>query len=144
MSVKEIKQGKLTWINISKVNDESIAYLRDNYKFHHLDIEDIHSESQNPKLDVYKDYLFLVLHFPQWKPSSKKIIPHEVDIFVGDNYVITIQHGKNKEIKNFFYRCMNNKKLKNEWMDGSSGFLLYKLLEALYGQSRPLLNNIGK
>lgn len=144
MSVKEIKQGKLTWINISKVNDESIAYLRDKYKFHHLDIEDIQSESQNPKLDVYKDYLFLVLHFPQWKSATKKIIPHEVDIFVGPDYVITVQHGKHKEIKNFFYRCMNNKKLKTEWMSKSSGFLLYKLLESLYGQSRPVLNNIGK
>ncbi len=97
MSVKEIKQGKLTWVNISKVNDESIAYLRDKYKFHHLDIEDIQSESQNPKLDVYKDYLFLVLHFPQWKSATKKIIPHEVDIFVGENFLITVQHGKDKD-----------------------------------------------
>lgn len=144
MSVKEIKHGKLTWINISKINDDSIAYLRDTYKFHQLDIEDIQSESQNPKLDVYKDYLFLVLQFPQWKSNNKKILPHEVDMFVGENYVITIQHGKNKEIKDFFYRCMNNKKLKNEWMHHSSGFLFYKLLEALYSQSRPVLNNIGK
>ncbi|PLX28769.1 hypothetical protein C0581_01010 [Candidatus Parcubacteria bacterium] len=144
MSVKEIKQGDLTWINISKVNEESIEYLKKNFKFHHLDLEDIQSESQNPKLDAYKTYLFLVLHFPQWKSSSKKIIPHEVDMFVGDNYVITIQHGKNKEIKNFFYRCMNNRKIKTEWMSKSSGYLLYKLLESLYGQTRPTLSNIGK
>ncbi|MBT3538711.1 magnesium transporter CorA family protein [Candidatus Parcubacteria bacterium] len=144
MSVKEIKQGDLTWVNISKVNEESIDYLKKNFKFHHLDLEDIQSESQNPKLDAYKTYLFLVLHFPQWKSSSKKIVPHEVDMFVGDNYVITIQHGKNKEIKNFFYRCMNNRKIKADWMNKSSGYLLYKLLESLYGQTRPTLSNIGK
>jgi len=144
MSVKEIKQQNLTWVNIGKVNGETIDYLKKKHKFHHLDVEDIQSEIQNPKLDVYKNYLFLILQFPQWKFSSKKIVPHEVDIFVGENFLITIQHGKNKEIKNFFYRCMNNRKIKSDWMNGSSGYLLYRLLEALYGKTRPLLNNIGK
>ncbi len=144
MSIKIIKEKHLTWINISKIDEKTITYLHDNYQFHHLDLEDIQSESQTPKIDVYKNYLFLVLHFPQWKNNNKKIITHEVDIFVGDNYLITVQHGKNKEIKNFFYKCMNNRKLKNNWMSKNSGFLLYKLLEALFAQSRPILNNIGR
>ena len=144
MSIKEIKYGKLTWVNISSINDESVTYLKKNYKFHHLDYEDIQSESQIPKLDSYDKYIFLVLHFLNWKNNSKKIQPHEVDFFVGDNYLITIQHGKNKEIKNFFYRCMNNKKLKEKWMSKSSGYLLYKLLESLFNQSRQILNNVGK
>lgn len=144
MAIKEIKQQNLTWVNISKADQENIDHLKKKYKFHHLDFEDIESETQIPKLDIYKNYLFLILQFPQWKFSSKKIVPHEVDIFAGENYLITIQHGKNKEIKNFFYRCMNNKKIRSDWMNGSSGYLLYRLLEALYGKTRPILNNIGK
>ncbi|MBI2436625.1 MAG: magnesium transporter CorA family protein [Candidatus Magasanikbacteria bacterium] len=144
MSVKEIKQGALTWIHISKVNEESIAYLKKAHKFHHLDFEDIQSESQNPKLDVYDSYLFLVFHFPEWKQNSKKIVPHEIDFFVGENYMITVQHGKNSEVKDFFYRCMNNRKIKNSWMSKNSGFLLYKLLESLFNESRPMLNSLGK
>jgi len=144
MAVKEIKQNNLRWIHIGGINEDSVDFLKKNFKFHHLDLEDIQSESQNSKLDSYKNYLFVVLHFPQWKQSNKKIISHEVDFFVGDDYVITIQHGKNKEIKNFFYRCINNKKLRQEWMSMSSGFLFHKILEALYSQSRPVLNNVGK
>ncbi len=144
MAVKELTQGNLTWINISSVDQAAISYLKEHFKFHHLDLEDIQSESQTPKIDVYKNYLFLVLHFPQWKSQSKKIITHEVDFFVGDNYLITVQHGKNKEIKNFFYRCMNNRKVKSTWMSQSSGFLLYQLLQALFGETRSLLNTIGK
>lgn len=144
MAVKELTQGDLKWINISSVDQAAIAYLKEHFKFHHLDLEDIQSESQTPKIDVYKNYLFLVLHFPQWKAQNKKIITHEVDFFVGENYVITVQHGKNKEIKNFFYRCMNNRKVKSTWMSQSSGFLLYQLLQALFGETRTLLNTIGK
>lgn len=144
MAIKEIKKGSFIWVNIDRVDDEAIAYLKKNYSFHHLDLEDIQSETQNPKIDVYKDYLFLVLHFPQWHNSTKQIKSHEMDVFVGDNYLITIQHSKNKEIKNFFYRCMNNKNINKEWLSSTSGFLLYKLVEALFQQSRPILNNIGK
>lgn len=144
MSVKEIKQDDLKWIHISKINDEAILYLKKTHKFHHLDFEDIQSESQNPKLDVYDNYIFLVFHFPQWKQNTRKVVPHEVDFFVGPNYLITVQHGKNSEIKDFFYRCMNNKKLKNSWMTKSSGFLLYKVLETMFNQSRPMLNSLGK
>ncbi|MFA5211549.1 MAG: magnesium transporter CorA family protein [Patescibacteria group bacterium] len=144
MSIKEIKYGQLTWVNISSINEESINFLKKNYKFHHLDLDDIKSESQIPKLDVYKNYVFLILHFLNWRHHGKKISPHEVDFFIGENYLVTIQHGKNKEIKNFFYRCMNNKKTKENWMSKNSGYLLYKLLESLFSQSRQILNNLGK
>jgi len=144
MSVKQIKQAGLTWTNISNVNEEALKFLKDNFKFHHLDIADIKSESQNPKLDTYKDYLFLVVHFPQWNAKTKKVTSHEIDIFLGPNFLITIQHGKNKEVKNFFYRSMNNRKTRNEWIDKSSGYLLYKILEELFSQSRLMIDSLGK
>lgn len=144
MAIKDIKKGKLTWTNIDRIDDEALEYLKKNHKFHHLDLEDVQSETQTPKIDVYKDYLFLVLHFPQWGEAGHKITSHEVDVFVGKNFLITIQHTKNKEIKNFFYRCMNNRKVSQEWLSQGSGFLLYKLTEALFHQSRPMLNRIGK
>jgi magnesium transporter len=144
MSVKQIKQAGLTWTNISNVNEESLKFLEENFNFHHLDIKDIKSESQNPKLDTYKDYLFLIVHFPQWNIKSKKITSHEIDIFVGPDFLITIQQGKNKEVKNFFYRSMNNRRTRNEWINKSPGFLLYKILEELFSQSRIMINSLGK
>lgn len=144
MSTKEIKQGNLTWTHISHIDDAAIEYLKASYKFHHLDMEDVQSEVQTPKLDAYENYLFLVLHFPQFKENSNKITPHEVDIFLGDNFLITIQNGKNKEIKNLFYRFMGNRKMRTSWMSSTSGYLLYKLVEHLYSNTRPLLNTIGK
>jgi len=144
MAIKEIKKRDLTWVNIDRVDDASIKYLKDHYSFHPLDLEDIQSESQTPKIDVYKNYLFLVLHIPQWKAAKEHVSSHELNIFVGKGFLITIQHTKNKEIKNFFYRCMNNKKINKEWLAQGSDFLLYKLIESLFHQSRPMLNKIGR
>jgi len=144
MAMKIISQKNLSWINIDEVNQESLAYLKEHYNFHHLDLEDIESDSQTPKIDTYKNYLFIILQFPHWDTVHQQIVPHEFGVFVGDNYLITIQHTKTKEMKNFFYKCMKNKKTKRDWMNGTSGFLLYNLIEALFHNARPLLNKMGK
>lgn len=144
MMIKEFKKNNITWINIDQVDAEAISYLKKNYKFHHLDIEDIQSESQTPKIDIYKDYLFLVLHFPAWQNFEKQVKTHELNIFLGDGYLITIQNKKSKEIKNFFYRCMNNRNVNKEWFNDDAAYLLYKLIESLFHEARPILNNIGK
>lgn len=143
-TIKEIKQGDLTWVNIDRVNEESLTYLKDNYNFHHLDLEDLQSESQTPKIDVYKNYLFLVLQFPHWNVASQTILPFEVDFFIGENFLITIQHTKSKEMKNFFYRCMKNRRVKRDWMSQNSGYLVFRIVESLFQNSRPILNNIGR
>ena len=133
MSIKTITEGNISWIHIESVTPEVIEFLRTTYRFHTLDLEDVASESTHiPKLDTYRNYLFLVLHFPQWNHSEKKVEIFEVDFFVGDTYVISIQHGKNKEMTGFFYRCLKNRRIKQDWMSGQSGFLLYNLVVSLY------------
>lgn len=144
MAIKELKQKNLKWINIDQVDAEALTYLKTNYNFHQLDFEDIQSESQTPKIDTYKNYLLIVLQFPQWKGSTQTVGSQEIDIFIGDGYLITIQHSKSKEMKNFFYRCMKNANVKRDWMSNDSGYLLYKLLESLFKNSQPALNAIGK
>ena len=144
MAIRIIKQKNLTWANIDKVDEEALKYLMENYNFHHLDLEDLQSEAQTPKLDVYKNYLFVVLQFPTWQLHSRTISTQEIDMFLGDEYLITIQHTKSKEMKNFFFRCMRNRKIKSDWMNKSSGYLLNRIIESLFSNSEPILNNMGR
>ena len=143
MSIKTFSQNNLTWINIDKIDEESLSYLKKNYQFHHLDYEDLLSEQQVPRIDSYPDYLFIILKFPYWQEEENEIIEHEVDIFVGNDFLITIQHSQSKEIKDFFYRCMNNRKIKEDWLS-SPGVLLYRLIDGLFENTGPILNHMGK
>ena len=144
MSVKTLKSKNLTWVNIEKLDDEALEYLKANYKFHHLDYEDLTGEKQTPKIDVYKNYLFLILHFPQWHVKGHNVATHEVDIFIGKDYVITVQHSKSKEMKSMFYRCMQNRKIKTSWMENGTGHLLYKITDSLFRNTQPIIDTLGK
>lgn len=144
MSIKTIKEPHLTWINIDRVDDEAIKFLKDNYQFHPLDLEDLGSEQQTPKIDPYKNYVFAVVQFPVWNAAEKTIVPFELDVFAGDGYVITIERQKSKEMKRIFYRCLNNRNVRGEWTSGNSGYLLYHILENMFACAHPVLNHIGK
>lgn len=144
MAIKILSHNKLTWVNIDQVDDEARKYLREHHSFHPLDMEDVETEQHAPKIDAYKEYLFIVLQFPQWDAAEKTVMAQEIDMFIGNNYLVTIQKTKSKEVKNFFYRCMNNQSVKDDWMNQTSGYLLYELIESLFHSTRPILNNIGK
>ena len=64
MSVSAVTHQRLTWVNIENASLEDVAYLRKHYTFHPLDLEDVLSQIERPKIDEYDDYLFIVMHFP--------------------------------------------------------------------------------
>jgi magnesium transporter len=60
-----ITNKDLTWINIENPTRESMReILRYGYHFHELNIADCLSKIQIPKIDRYRDYIFVILHFP--------------------------------------------------------------------------------
>ena len=144
MSIKTTTENNLIWINIDTVNDEAVGYLKNNYKFHHLDYDDLQGESQTPKVDIYNNYLFLVFLFPHWEAIVQKIKTFELDIFIGDDYLITATNTRSKEVKEIFYRCVKNPKIKASWMGKTPGYLLYKIMDALFHNAHPILNHIGE
>ena len=60
--IETIKMGTLKWHHVLNPSEEDLQYLKDNFHFHPLDIEDCRSLiNQRPKIDVYDDYYFLIL-----------------------------------------------------------------------------------
>ena len=62
----ELTAAGLTWIHLDSPSLESAQELADRFGWHPLDVEDVMSKRQRPKVDDYADdgYLFGVLHFP--------------------------------------------------------------------------------
>ena len=64
-NLETITNKALTWINIENPTRESMGEVaRQGYHLHELNIEDCLSKIQIPKVDRYKDYIFVLLHFP--------------------------------------------------------------------------------
>lgn len=144
MDIKEIKGRKCRWIHLSEVDESTEAYLKDNFKFHALDIEDVMSVSQRPKIDIYKYYLFLIAVFPYYDKEKLKVRGREVDIFLNRDTLITIAKNNNPFLDHIFERVSTSKKLKKLWVEKGVSFLLYKVLEKLFRESHQAFDIVGR
>lgn len=65
------------------------ALFRDVFAFHPLAIEDALKESHVPKLDDWGNYLYLVFHGLDFDPDTDHLRLHELDLFLGMNYLVS-------------------------------------------------------
>jgi len=71
LNIQSITEGKLTWVYIEKPAAAEVEFLKQHFKFHPLNLDDIVSRIQRPKIDEYDDHLFIVLHFPVFDKQSQ-------------------------------------------------------------------------
>ena len=142
MATKIKKYNNVTWLNIVEPNAEDLRYLKNNFKFHPLDLKDVEGESQRSKIDVYADYAFIILRFPVTYKTDNLIGSHELDVFLSKDTLITVQKKKLKSLNQYFYKVANNKKLQHEIYGSRAALLLYHVLAEMYRSSLKLTDGV--
>jgi len=143
LNLESVAWGELTWINIEAPTKQETEYLAKNYPFHPLDLDDCLSRIQRPKIDEYKDYLFLVFHFPLFSKESRVTTTSQVSVFIGENYLITLHKGELKPLVKLFKECQSDEEFRQEHFSQGSGYLLYRIVDRLVDYCIPILNKIG-
>jgi magnesium transporter len=142
LNIDSITWGNLTWLNIERPTEREIDYLAQNYPFHPLDLEGCLSRVQRPKIDEYKDYLFLVFHFPVFDKEARVTTPSQLSVFIAENYLITLHKGELKPLVKLFRECQIDEESREENFSRGSGYLLYRIIDRLVDYCFPILNKI--
>lgn len=144
MAMQELKGKKCRWIYFNGVDDKVLRYLKKNFKFHSLDIEDVASERQRPKIDIYKYYLFFVAVFPFYDSANFKVKGREVDVFVNEKILITVAKNPHPFLDHIFNRVRKSAKLRKMWLEKGPSFLFYKILEKLFRESHLAVDVVNR
>ncbi|MCP4550718.1 MAG: magnesium transporter CorA family protein [Bacteroidetes bacterium] len=140
--IETIKIGTLKWHHMLNPTDENLQYLKDNYHFHPLDIEDCKTINQRSKIDIYDDYYFLILHFPSFDKKSPFLRTKEVKIFWGEDYIITLGQS-HWLVYQMFQEAIEQKQRNEEFEIGTTDALLYRILERVITESLPIIRRVG-
>src|ERR671918_2967692 len=142
-NVEQIDSNGLRWVNIEWPGSLERTWLEEHFDFHALDLEDVLSRNQRPKIDVYDDYLFIVLHFPVFDSAAGRLGAGELDLFVGPGYLVTIPNQPLQPVEYLFERCRANEELREQLFSRGSGYLLYRLVDDSFDYCFPMLRKIG-
>jgi magnesium transporter len=142
-NVEQIDAAGLRWVNIERPGALERTWLEEHFDFHALDLEDVLSRNQRPKIDVYDDYLFIVLHLPVFDSAVGRLGTGELDLFVGPDYLVTIPNQPLKPVEYLFERCRSKEELREQLFTPGSGYLLYRLVDDSFDYCFPMLRKIG-
>ncbi len=141
--ISQLTADGLTWVHADRPGALEVAYLAERFGFHELDIEDVLSKRQRPKIDEYPDYLFVVLHFPFYDKSVQRLNAAELDVFLGQDFLITLPNVELLPVTYLFRRCEDDAERRADLFSKGSGYLLYHVLDDLFDYCFPILDKIG-
>jgi magnesium transporter len=146
----ELSASGVTWVHLLGPTTEEAQQLATRFGWHPLDVEDVLSRRQRPKVDVYPGddegrggYLFTVLHFPVYDAAIGRLNAGELDAFIGRDYIVTLPAVELRPVSLLFRRAAESDDFREQLLSRGSGRLLYEVLDDLYDYCFPILDKIG-
>ena len=146
----ELSASGVTWVHLLGPTTEEAQQLATRFGWHPLDVEDVLSRRQRPKVDVYAGddagrdgYLFTVLHFPVYDAAIGRLNAGELDAFIGRDYIVTLPAVELRPVSLLFRRAAESEDFREQLLSRGSGRLLYEVLDDLYDYCFPILDKIG-
>lgn len=128
------------WVELSQPERHEFDILRDEFGFHPLAIEDVIKSHQRPKIDIYDRYYFLVFYALSYDSATENLLAHELEMFVGSNYVVTVHRGAVHEVEATLEQWRRNV----EALGVDIGALVYTLMDRIVDDYFPVIDAIAE
>lgn len=131
----------LLWVHFERATSEDAAVLRDDFGLHPLAIEDALNEGyQRPKVEEYEDFTFLLVHGIDYQATGDVVTTAEVDLFVGDRWVISTSQVPMPPIAHLLAETSTGRLA----LPGSSALVAYTLVDALVDNTLPVIDRMDE
>ncbi len=122
----------LTWVDAESPTPEEVRSLMETYGIHPAVGEELLSPTRKPRVTLYKNLVFSVLHFPVWRHTHKNSQHQEVDFIIGEKFLITTRYDAIDAFHKFGKVFEVNSVLEKEEIGDHAGFLFLHILKKLY------------
>jgi len=135
---------KLTWIDLESPTRDEVRSLLEEYSIHPLVANELLSPTMRPRVDVYDNFIYLILYFPTVIHSHGKKQDQEIDFIIGKDFIITV-HYEAVDVLNEFSKMFDmNSFFTKDNITTHAGFIFFYMVRHLYHNVNNELDYIGK
>lgn len=147
--IKKFHYKDLLWIDMQSPTKAEIEEVTKEYKIHPVASSELSKPSVRSHVDIYDDFIYLVLHFPTcqicYGDRAEGVSDvEEIDFIVGKDFLITTHYQEINTLHEFakiFEIDWLQEKSKKEKMH--AGFLMYYIIREMYGDLQDGLDYIN-
>ena len=105
----------------------------DEYDINPLVAEELLSPTLKPKVDFYRDYIYLILHFPAFRHTHQNTQSNqEVDFIIGKDHLITTRYDTIDPLHKFSKVFETDSILDKSDIGTHAGFVFFFMIKKLY------------
>ena len=127
----------LLWIDIEGLQDEDVELLLEVFGLHSLTVEDCIMTNLRPKLEEFERYVFVILQGLK-RNEKGRLVPVELDVCVGRNFLITVRSEPIKVVDEGRLRVEKQSPIIKRGAD----FLFYSITDALIDSYFPIIDEV--
>lgn len=133
----------LVWVDVQSPTQEEVRALMEEFNIHPLAADELLTPTLRPKVDLYNDFIYLILHFPTISHLHDGGHDQEIDFIVGKNFLITTHYDLIDPLHEFSKTFEVNSILEKSNIGDHAGFLLFYILKGLYKMLDSELDHIN-
>jgi len=133
-----LEGGERVWIELEQKDQACEQLLSEQLKLHSLTLEDIWAESEQPKLEDYEEYLYVLLHSIASSDKGTGVKLVELDLVLGPTYVITYDpHGLVDSVREALEHSPH-------MLERGPAWLMHAILDAAVDRYLPIIDKIDR
>ncbi len=122
----------LVWVDVQSPTTEEVRSIMEEFSIHPLAADELLTPTIRPKVDLYPDFIYLILHFPTISHKHDGGHDQEIDFIVGKNFLITTHYDLIDPLHEFSKVFEVNSILEKSNIGDHAGFILFYIMKELY------------
>ena len=132
----------VTWLDIAGLRDvDAIESIARRYDVHPLVIEDILNTTQRPKIEIFDNYIFVVLRMLRYDEAKESFVNEQVCLILGPRFVITFSERPNTVLDGLRKRIRDQE---GRVRKAGADYLAYALIDVICDQFFTVMERIGE
>lgn len=141
-NIRQINFKNIIWMDFINPKEHDINHLRENFNFHPLNIQDCMRDSHRSEINMYDDYIFLIVLFPVYNRTTREISHGEIKFFITKTHLITIHHRDFPVMDEFFKILELGPAIRAKFSDETPEQLLFEILNKLFLYCFPMVDHL--
>lgn len=122
----------LVWVDVQSPTPDEVRGLVEEFNIHPLAADELLTPTLRPKVDLYPDFIYLILHFPIISHKHEGGRDQEIDFIVGKKFLITTHYDLVDSLHEFSKVFEVNSILERTNIGDHAGFILFHIMKNLY------------
>lgn len=125
------KNKNISWLDLESPTRNELAKIENDFGINQLTIRELETRSDRPRVDVYDNFIYLILHFPKYSHGKSTGESVEIDFILGRDFLITAHYENYTPIVQFS-KIFETNSILNKISIENGGHAFYYLLKKIY------------